>query len=128
MSADTNQRHLRLYVDPGEQVGDEELDRVTRRLMAEIQELDVDLVELVKDKAAPEGAKSAEAAMIGALAMAILPAAIPPFFDLIKAWSLRGDNRKVRIKTEIQGKPIEIEYSGKMTPAEFETIRKLLTA
>ena len=128
MSTEANEQHLALYVDPGEQVDDDELDRVTRRLLAEIQELDVDLVELVRDEASPEGTKSAEAITIGALAMAILPSAIPPFFELLKAWSLRGDNRKVKIKTEIRGQPVELEYSGKMSPAELESIRKLLVA
>ena len=128
MSATTEPLHLSLYIEPRDEVDDDELDRITRRLMAEIQTLDVESVELLKDELAPEGAKLGEAIALGALLMAVLPGAIPPLLGLVQAWLLRDQNRKVKIKTEIKGQPVELEYSGTISQEELETLRVLLTS
>jgi hypothetical protein len=126
MSATAEPLHLSLYIEPGDDIDDDELDRITRRLMAEIQTLDVESVELPRDELTPEGAKSAEAIDLGALLLAVLPGAIPPLLGLVRAWLLRDQNRKVKIKTEVKGQPVELEYSGTMSQAELETLRDLL--
>jgi hypothetical protein len=126
MSTTNEPLHLSLYIEPGDEVDDDELDRITRRLMAEIQTLDVESVELLRDELTPEGAKSAEALTLGALLMAVLPGAIPPLVGLIQAWLLRDKNRKVKIKTEVEGRLVELEYSGTISQDELETLRVLL--
>jgi hypothetical protein len=45
MSVTTEPLHLSLYLEPGNEVDDDELDCITRRLMAEEQTLGVESVE-----------------------------------------------------------------------------------
>jgi hypothetical protein len=73
------------YIEPGDEVNDDEFDRITRRLMAEVQTLEVESVELLRDELTPEGAKSVEAVTLGALLMAVMPGAIPPLLGLVRA-------------------------------------------
>jgi hypothetical protein len=128
MSTANEPLYLSLYIEPGDEVDDDELNRITRRLMAEIQTLDVESVELLRDELTPEGAKSAEAITLGALLMAVLPGAIPPLLGLVQTWLLRDQNRKVKIKTQVKGQPLELEYSGAISQEELETLRGLLMA
>jgi len=128
MSATTEPLHLSLYIELGDEVDDDELDRITRRLMAEIQTLNVESVELLRDELPPEGAKLAEAITLGALLMAVLPGAIPPLLGLVQSWLLRDQSRKVKIRTEIEGQTVELEYSGSMTLDELKTLSVLFLA
>ena len=111
-----------------EVVGNEELDRITRQLMVEIQTLDVESIELLRDERIPEGAKSAEAVTLGALLLAVLPNAISPLLGLVQAWLLRDQNRKVKIKAEVKGRQVELECTGFMSQDELGTLRDLLMA
>jgi hypothetical protein len=99
MSAVTKPLHLSLYIEPGDAVDD-------------------DVV--------PEGTKSAEAVTLGALVMAVLPVTVPPLLSLVKDWLERSKDRKVKIKTEVKGRPVELEYSGALSQGELETLRVLL--
>jgi hypothetical protein len=126
MSAVTKPLHLSLYIEPGDAVDDDELDRITRRLRAEIQTLDVESVELLREESVPKGTKSAEAVTLGALVMAVLPVTVPPLLSLVKDWLERSKDRKVKIKTEVKGRPVELEYSGALSQGELETLRVLL--
>ena len=96
--------------------------------MAEIQTLDVESVELLRDELTPEGAKLGEAIALGALLMAVLPSAIPPLLGLVQAWLLRDQNRKVKFRTEVKGREVELEYTGVMSQDELGTLRALLMA
>ena len=85
---------------------DEELDRLTRQLLSEIKETDVDSVELGKSKTVPDGTKG-DPITIGTIILAAVPAVLPKVIDLIQAWSMRGSNRTIKFK----GKGIEFEGS-----------------
>lgn len=108
---------LTLQLNIGEDDSTEELDRLTRQLLTEIKELEVESAELEKGKQPPEGTKSAELVTLGALAVVTLPAVIPKLIDLLQYWSTRAENRKVRIKAQVQDRSIEVEYS----PATMST-------
>jgi hypothetical protein len=54
------------------------------------------------------------------------PGAIPPLLGLVQAWLLRDQNRRVKIKSEVKGRLVELEYSGTMSQGELETLRALL--
>lgn len=97
-----------------EDATEEELDRMTRNLLSELQETDVESAELVSTGAAPEGSKG-DPITIGALAMTVVPAVLPGVIDMIKAWMERGEGRIVKFK----GKGIEFEGSA-------EELQKLL--
>ena len=59
----------------------------------------------------PEGAKSAEAITIGALAVAVLPGFLPKLVEYLQSWTMRGENRRVRVMSQVGDRSIEIEYS-----------------
>ncbi|MBN8580676.1 MAG: hypothetical protein J0L96_08390 [Anaerolineae bacterium] len=93
----------------------EELDKMTRNLLAELRETDVESVSLVSTGQAPAGSKG-DPITIGQLAIEVLPAAIPSVIALIQAWVMRGQGRNIKFK----GNGIEFEGSP-------EELRKLLT-
>lgn len=89
---------------------DEELDRLTRQLLSEIRETDVESAELGKSSFIPDGAKG-DPITIGTIVLAAIPAAMPKVIDLVQAWSMRGSNRTVKFKgmgIEFEGSPEEL--------------------
>lgn len=104
-------RRINLHIDLGEEADDEELDRATRELRSELMELNVDSVELVKSGKWIEGTKSAEVVTLGSLAVVLLPMVIPKLLEYLQSWSLRAENRKVSIKTQIGDRSIELDYN-----------------
>ena len=112
MEHDTPVAQLILQIDAGEDSDVAELDRITRQLRREIQEeAEVESVELVKGETAPIGAKVFDPVTLGALALAILPSAIPKLIEVLNSWSMRGENRKIKIKTQVGDRSVEVEYS-----------------
>jgi hypothetical protein len=93
---------------------EEELDRMTRNLLSELQETDVEAAELVSVGVAPEGSKG-DPITIGTLAMTVMPAVLPGVIDLVRAWVGRREGRTVKFK----GRGIEFEGSA-------EELQKLL--
>jgi len=93
---------------------EEDLDRMTRNLLSELRQTDVESADLVSVGAAPEGSKG-DPITIGTLAMTAMPAILPGVIDMIKAWAGRKEGRTVKFK----GKGIEFEGSA-------EELQKLL--
>lgn len=90
---------------------EEELDRLTRNLLAELRESDVESVQLVSDGQSPEGSKG-DPVTLGQLALEILPAAIPGVIALVQTWVMRGQGRTVKYKSkgiELEGSPEELK-------------------
>ena len=52
----------------------EELDRITRQLLSELRELDVESVELAKNDSVLSGTKSVDPVMLDNIAIALVPA------------------------------------------------------
>lgn len=98
---------------------EEDIDRMTRELLSELREMDVEWAELGKSGAAPEGTKAIDPVTTGSILMAVLPTALPKIIDGIQAWALRGSNRTVKFKGKIAGQSIQFEGSG-------EDLQKLL--
>jgi hypothetical protein len=94
-----------------EDATEEELDRLTRQLLTEIKELNVESVELAKGGAASAGSKG-DPITIGSIALEVLPVAIPSLIALVQAWVMRGQGRTVRFKgkgIEFEGSPEELQ-------------------
>ena len=90
---------------------EEDLDRMTRNLLSELQETDVESAELVSIGSAPMGSKG-DPITIGTLAMTVMPAVLPGVIDMIKAWSGRKEGRTVKFKgkgIEFEGSPEDLE-------------------
>ena len=97
-----------------EDVTDEEVDRMTRQLLSELRDLDVESAELTRGGPAPAGTKG-DPISIGSIALELLPSVLPSVFGLIQAWASRGQGRTVKFKGE------GIEFEGSL-----EDLQKLL--
>ncbi len=95
----------------------EELDRMTRQLLSELRELDVESAELTRSGTAPQGSKG-DPITLGSIALVVLPAALPKVFDLVQGWTTRGRGRTIKFK----GKGIEFEG----TPEDLEKLLAML--
>ena len=104
------QTGLILNLEAGD-IDTDALDALTRQLRGELLELGVDSAEVVTSADAPEGTKSPEAVTWGALAVAVMPSFLPKLVEYLQSWSLRGENRRVRIKTQVGDRSVEVEYS-----------------
>ncbi len=88
---------------------DDELDELTRNLLTELNESDVESAQLVKNDSAPAGTKSAEVVTAGAIAITVLPTVLPKIIEMIQAWVMRGHGRTVKFKGKVGGRMIEFE-------------------
>ena len=88
---------------------DEDTDKITRQLMAELRNSDIESVSLLKNGNAPLGTKSTDPINIGALAVVVLPTLLPKVIDFIQAWSLRGQGKTVKFKGKVNNQVIEFE-------------------
>ena len=129
MTSESSVIHLTLHLNPGEDADPEELDRLTRRLLAEIRELDVESAELARDeRGIPEGARLAEAIALGSLAVQLLPSVAPKLIEFLQAWTLRGQGQTVKIKTQHGDQSVEVEFSpGSMSPDDLKKYVDILT-
>ncbi len=100
---------------------EEDIDRMTRELLSELREMDVEWAELGKGGAAPDGTKAIDPVATGSILLAVLPTTLPKIIDGIQAWVLRGSNRTVKFNGKIAGQPIEFEGSA-------EDLQKVLAA
>jgi hypothetical protein len=117
-----------LTVEAGADAPADQVDELTRQLYAELGELGVEAVSLAASEPAPEGAKSAEALTIGALAVAVLPTFLPKLVEYLQAWALRGESRKVHVKSQVGDRSVEIEYSpSAISTKELERLVGKLT-
>ena len=89
----------------------DQIDELTGYLMRDLRDLGVESVERPTGERAPEGGKAADAFTLGTLALVAVPAFLPKLLEFLQAWTLRGENRTVSIKT-----PAGLEV--KFTPEE----------
>jgi len=90
---------------------DEELDRMTRQLLSELRELDVESAELTKGGLAPEGSKG-DPITLASIALELFPAVLPSVIGLVQAWMTRRQGRTVKFKgkgIEFEGSPEELQ-------------------
>ena len=99
---------------------EEELDRMTRRLLAELRETDVERAELSRGGSAPRGTKSADLIAMGTIVISALPKVLPDVVSLMQAWTARGQGRTVKFK----GKGIEFEGSPEELHKLLESLEK----
>ncbi|MDZ7689573.1 MAG: hypothetical protein U5K69_00125 [Balneolaceae bacterium] len=118
-------RPAQLLVQVKTEDGDpDEIDRLTRQLLLELREEDVESAELAREDNLPPGAKSVEAVTLGAIVMAVLPNAIPKIIELVQSWIERGTGRNVVFKGQINGENVEFEGSSKDFKIFLESLKK----
>ncbi len=125
-SAESPVRFL-VTVVGGEDIDETDLDAMTRSLQSELEDLP-EVTQVGPSREAtgvPQGAKSPEVFALGALAMAVLPKAVPALIDFFKEWALRPGYRPVKIKLLNS----EIEYDPRiMSVAEVKQLMAELKA
>jgi len=101
-----------------------DLDQITRNLLAELRETDVESVELASSGIAPFGSKSGDPVTTGAIVLAVLPAFLPKVVEFVQAWALRGQGRTVKFKGKISGQTVEFEGHPDDLQKILETLSK----
>jgi hypothetical protein len=97
---------------------EEDVDRMTRQLLAELRDTDVESAELTKGGEAPAGTKSGDQVTMGSIVISALPTVIPAVVTLVQAWTSRGQGRIVKFKAK------GIEFEG--SPEEFQKLLESL--
>ena len=101
-----------LTVQVGLDDGDaEELDHLTRQLLGELREQEVESADLVVSGTAAAGTKAADPVTIGAIALAVIPTVAPKIVEFLQQWSLRRSGRTVKFKGRLGGEEVEFEGS-----------------
>ncbi len=98
---------------------EEDLDKMTRNLLKELRESDVESASLVSIGSAPQGTKG-DPLTIGMVALQVVPAVLPGIISLVQAWATRGQGRTVKFK----GKGIEFEGSPEELQKLLEKLEK----
>jgi hypothetical protein len=88
---------------------DEDLDKLTRQLLGELREADVESAELAKSGSSPQGTKSVDPVTIGSIVVAVAPTVLPKVLEMAQAWATRGQGRTVKFKGKVNGQMIEFE-------------------
>ena len=109
---ETDKVELHIEVSATDSI-EEDIDRMTRQLLSELREINVESADLVQGGPAPRGSKG-DPVTIGSIAVVVLPAVLPKLAELVQAWAARGQGRTVKFK----GKGIEFEGS----PEELQRI------
>lgn len=95
-------------VEPAEETDPEVLDRLARRLRAEVAELDVDA--RLEAEEPPDRAKSADAVTIGAIVVALSASGgvFTVLVETVRDW-LRRQSERHKVSITIDGDTIELE-------------------
>jgi hypothetical protein len=102
--------NLLVVLEPDAESDDEEFERLSRGLRAELAELDVDSVEPAGTRPPPPGAKSADPVTIGAIVVALSASGgvFTSLVETLRDWLTRNTGRH-RIALTIDGDTIEME-------------------
>jgi len=100
---ETDKTEFEILVSAADATG-EELDELTRQLLTELRDLNVESAQLVSVGQAPDGSKG-DPITLGSIAVVLLPVVLPGVISLIQDWIARGKGRTVKFK----GKGIEFE-------------------
>ena len=99
---------------------EEDIDQMTRQLLSELRETNVESAELVTSDHIPSGAKAGETITMGSIVVSTLPTVLPAVIALVQSWISRGQGRTVKFK----GKGIEFEGSAEELQRVLETLEK----
>lgn len=90
---------------------DDELDRLTRQLLMELKDLDVESVSMASGNEAPVGAKGLDSVTAGTIALTVMPTVLPAILEFLQAWSFQGRGRMIKFKGRLADQQIEFEGS-----------------
>jgi TIR domain-containing protein len=91
---------------------EEDIDLMTRQLLSELRETDVESAKLTNRGEVPLGTKSGDAITVGSIMISALPTVLPAVVGLVQAWAARGQGRAVKFKGQLGGGMVEFEGSA----------------
>lgn len=103
---------------------EEDIDRLTRQLLFELRETDIESAELSITGAAPPGAKSGDTVAMGSILISTLPTVLPAVVSLVQTWIERGQGRVVKFKGKIGKEMVEFEGPPEELRRLLETMNK----
>ena len=118
MASSMDTASLMVQIEKPEDISVEEYAQLTRALLVQLKNLDVESVGLVRSQAAPSAGAKGDPFTVGALVIVAVQAALPKVMEFLQAWSLRGHGHTVKIKVQRGKQSAEIEYPAKMSPDE----------
>lgn len=104
----------------------EKLDRLTVQMSRDLIELGADSVERPGAEGTGAAGTKGEAISLGVLLLAIAPVALPNLIKFLQAWTLRGENRRIKIKTP-QGLEVEFIPEKRLNEAELLSLVEKLS-
>jgi hypothetical protein len=96
----------------------ERLDNLTYRLMRDLRDLGAESVERPTGEPVPEGAMGA-AFSWNELIVGAVPSFLSKLVEFLQAWSLRGENRTVKIRTPAG---LEVEFTPEKRLSQDELL------
>jgi hypothetical protein len=85
---------------------------LTRQLLSELRDLNLESAKLGSGEPAPQGTKAVDPVTVGAIAITVLPTLLPKVVDFVQAWALRGQGRTIKFKGKVAGQTIDFEGSA----------------
>ena len=89
----------------------ERLDNLTRQLLTELKDLNLESANLASREELPAGAKGVDPVTAGAIAIAVLPTMLPKVLEFLQSWTLQGKGRTIKFKGKVANQQIEFEGS-----------------
>jgi len=102
---------------------EEEIDRLTRDLLAELRDLPVESAEIPVAATRSAGAKSFGIEALGALALKVAPSALPKIVAFLRDWLNRGDGKHIKIKASNGKHSFEVDLpAGEFSHDELKEL------
>lgn len=107
-NADLSQLHIEISAEDATEA---DVDSMTRQLLYELRQTDVNSAELAKWGKAPPGTKSGDHVTIGAIVISTLPTVLPTVVALVQIWAARRQGCTIKFKGKVGKELIEFEGS-----------------
>ncbi len=100
---------VRLRIDPGSDADEGEMEVLTRRLLDELKNLDIDTVEVMVSESAPADAKSGDVFSWGSLILTLAASGglLSTVVNAAQQWLSRTQGRSITL--EIDGDRLEVQ-------------------
>jgi hypothetical protein len=89
---------LLIEIEAGPDEDPEEIEQLRIQLRDELLGLDVDSVETIEGKPAPEGTKAIDAIAVGALLVKLGPAVLSAVTGALQSWAARSGGRTITVQ------------------------------
>lgn len=111
------EKNITLQISSASHSDTRRVDQLTRSLLRELKNLNLNSVALQKSGKLPPGAKAIDPVTVGSIAVTVISAGLPSLIGFIQSWVLRGKDTQVKVKAG--GVELEFTSQKKLTPQEI---------